>query len=305
MRIAPPAIGLEPWRPGRLYNRFTGHLERGLLAGRMAVPTDINLHGGRLRYRLASVKVVQQPDRQGRKLLTDFLELAKAEDGEIQAYARKYGVLGLCSHWLPYGHPVLRPLLVARVVGRDKRADLEALLKQARADIDAGCVPPGSGLDTLFSEPLAAWRWYARRYRDLLESANTIREGERIRGAAGRFAQFRAVLSSDLDTWLDMAPLALRFRHAAGDPPELGLVPVNPLSALSAMIAAQVALAAHGSADLLVCSDCGQPYFPHQRPATGKHSYCPKCGRAAALRRASRRYYATHRKSILERRKEQ
>ncbi len=115
--------------------------------------------------------------------------------------------------------------------------------------------------------------------------------------------KFRAELSDAVDTWLEMAPLALRFRSVKGKTPKLELVPVNPISALSALIAAQVAFAANCSADLRVCSGCGTFYFPTRPPSTGERSYCPTCGRRAAMRDASRRYYAKNRKSVLERRK--
>ncbi len=124
-----------------LYDPFSGRLERELFAGSPLVPIDMSVQGGCLRYRFARAKV---PDfeKQGRKLLTDFLALAEAEEGKIQDYAHRYGVLGLCSHWLPYGHPSLRPLMIARIAVKAK-VDFADLVSHAHAGIDAACFPSG------------------------------------------------------------------------------------------------------------------------------------------------------------------
>src|SRR5271163_4574975 len=126
---------------GRLYDKYSGRLERTLLAGRLPVPAPITVRDGRLEYRLGPRWKQADPDKQN--LLTDFLYLSEASDDQIAAFARRWGVLGLCAHWLPYGHPAVRPWMAAWIAARDQSPDFVDLPKQAggAAIIDAPCLP--------------------------------------------------------------------------------------------------------------------------------------------------------------------
>src|SRR5579871_3756400 len=47
----------------------------------------------------------------GESMLDEFLELEKRDPVELLAFSRNYGVLALCDHNLPFGHPPIPDLL--------------------------------------------------------------------------------------------------------------------------------------------------------------------------------------------------
>jgi hypothetical protein len=297
-------------RFGALYDSDTGALERRIPVGKRPIFADIEVKDGRLSYRpFGELKFVSADD-QSRKLLENFLNLAEASDNEIQAYARKNSVLGLCAHGLPAGHESLRGRLsfLLAVAKQKPGVHFSAIdwlavqwLKSKPAKIDAPCFPellipeikaallvdqpPAdaellSSDDVVLSEPVGLWRVYA------------LLAGELLKVAAEGCEQDRGELTETLDHWLALTPLRpccvldKRGRLA------LRLQAVNPFSALFGVLGAQLFSAASGGKSWLVCSGCGKWYQPDRQPRTGVHTYCPACGKNAAWRAASRRYYA-------------
>jgi predicted RNA-binding Zn-ribbon protein involved in translation (DUF1610 family) len=268
----------------------TGYLERAMLAGKWArLPVIGTKHGehGNLRWEIPRGKF--QSVGLGAKLLSDFLTLEQGTPADIEKYAHRWGVLGLCVHNLPIGHPDLLPLFVAEIAAQQltPRAGgiwFAELIRMTGVPQTVGltqCVPllhPGRR----WSERLDAWRWYAGTARRLLEMASKAREAPDPHSAA--------TLRTQLECWLELAPmqLACTDEHGRLEPK---LIPANPVSALSAVIAAQVCFAASGSKSLLHCSECGRVYFPKRKPTRGQDRYCPDCGPHAAWRAASRRHY--------------
>lgn len=50
-----------------------------------------------------------------------------------------------------------------------------------------------------------------------------------------------------------------------------------------------------GARMVLICAECGQTFESQMVRAPNRRAFCPKCGRAAAMRAASRDYYASKR----------
>jgi hypothetical protein len=271
-----------------LYDRDTEALERRIPVDKRLVFADIEVRGGCLSYRPFGKTKFVNADDESRKLLENFLNLAEASDSEIENYARKNGVLGLCAHGLPAGHKSLRGRLTFLfALAKQKRdAHLSVFdwlsvqwLKSKPDEIDAPCFPE-LHRDVVLSEPIGLWRVLALRAGELLKVAAEGRE------------QDRGELTETLDHWLALTPLRPCCVLDKRGRLTLKLRAAHPLSALFGVLGAQLFSAASGGKSWLVCSGCGKWYRPERLPRTGTHSYCPACGKKAAWRAASRRYYA-------------
>ncbi len=281
---------------GALLDPDTGQLERAMLAGQWPVWPKIEARDGFLTCRFFG----DSPSYvgEGKGLLADFLALANAPDSDVEKYARKWGILGLCCHGLPTGHESVRLFIAGAELAKVKTALMEPIIRagkeQGASIIDAPCWSgnPSAG----WREPTELWRFYADLARNLLRSANLAR----IAGRECPPARLAALnlLADELDRWLTLAPMQVRFIVDQGRP-SIRLVPQNPISALSAVLAAQVCFAASGSKDLLLCANCGRPYFPKRKPPReGTRTYCPRCGKKAAQRSASAGHYARKRATL-------
>lgn len=269
-----------PWEfSGDLVDK-DGKLERPYDADRWTVPTEIELDGDRLIWRPpSSFGGGGAYRRRGPEpgILASFTHLVDAPPARYLTYARTWGVLELCEHGIPATHnPVPAP-----VPGHATR-------------LSAACHPTGS-------EPLDAWRRYARQARALLNIAADL-HAARVGRAEDWVAVFehyaphapRWQQSSDMDRvmlevvvreWVGLSNVRPAVRWH-GDRPRLTLGSGSLFGALTV----QLMLAIGRSDGIAHCSACGQPYIPAKRPSATLNHYCPDCGRAAAVRLASRRY---------------
>jgi hypothetical protein len=196
-------------------------------------------------------------ERPTARLLWDFAELAQAGDTEILEFAKKWGVLALCRpHLAPAG---LCFTLHARL-GRIE------------------CPPCGT-------EPLGAWRNYALLFNRELNQVQKTRSAPQmvakvawdVSRIAVAFGQLRPVLVQT-----ETGELGLRIggaRVGSGLPTALGY---------------QLLVLMAGRKRSLICAECGV-WFESETPrGLGRKAYCQRCGRAAAVRAASRRYYENH-----------
>lgn len=272
----------------RLQDPDTGSLGRRVPLGSRPVFVDVEVKAGQLCYHpLGEMTRAKADDEE--KILEDFLALRDAPDNEIEAYARRRGVLGLCAHGVPVGHESLRTRLAWLVALKEQwrkpvYTPFDRLLlerhRHAPVGLDAPCFPVAPArwtTATVVSEPLELWRIYAQLAGRLLK-------------VAAEGTHNRDTLAETLDHWLSLTPLrpccalergrlTLKFRS------------IHPLSGLFSVLGFQTFLAASAARSLLVCSSCGRPYMPRSVPRTGKHTYCRRCGINAAWRAASRRYY--------------
>jgi DNA-directed RNA polymerase subunit RPC12/RpoP len=201
-------------------------------------------------------------------LLEEFVELAGAPGDAILAFAQKYGLLGLCkSHGMPVGH-------------------------------DDYCPKAPSWV-----ESFAAWRQAARYIGALLRLGAAIDHGRR-----GEDDDWRAALGPDweskvkvygrpiaflidfnwmLSRWGRLRPILLmssgRFSAGYGG--------VGYEGQLASAIARQAFAYVLGAREVTICAECGRQFESERIRNPGRRAFCPDCGRAAAMRAASRDYY--------------
>ena len=231
-----------------------------------------------------------QPDR---RMLLDFATLADQPDEKVLGYARRWGLLGLCSHRLRSGlHP-------ARV-----RA---GLLTWRTVSVSEPCTSLGG-------EPLSAWRYWSTQAMTLLRVSSRVRRGEVVSttdwetlARSGPWADVltsptpssgleywhepdrrtfeRILLADALDAWQTLAGARLRLSWWATEP-HLRLGGGGLLGALGIHL-----LLVATDVDGVAFCECGRPHMPRRPRATQWRSYCEDCrDRGVPVTLASRRY---------------
>jgi hypothetical protein len=138
---------------------------------------------------------------------------------------------------------------------------------------------------TTGSEPLRSWRKWATLLRRVLESIERTRKSR---------------TDADNTAW-DVSRLALAFGHLrpvlvrshAGEL-VLRLAGSRLGAGLPAALSYQLLVLMSGGNGLLVCAECGKWFESPNRRDPSRNAYCDQCGRPAAMRAASRRYYENH-----------
>jgi len=276
-------------------------------------PESVEIRAGRVVWtvRLAKKGRVRRYVSEG--LLDDFLKLRNADELAIAEFVRKWGPLRLCDvHWLPEGHwPIVEGKCSERT--QSERAD-------------------GDGTVT-YSERTEAYRLYSVVAFQLLWVEYILRTGIHLASEdwpdLSRWPNFslpgwkespsadelrklfpgrvspRGRLATWLDGWLwvgDVRPFV--FAHPPARASESGAFEIEfaGTSRVFGALGLQLVAALTGSTGLMICAECGQPFFARKQPAN-RNRYCDRCGPAAAHRRASEKYYAKHKNDILRRRK--
>lgn len=282
--------------------------DRPMQSGRLFVPQDIQLDGDSLTWPWVPPWVAQGDERrvtyrQAKPgMLADFIRLHGTDDETILAYARKWGVLGLCEHSLPCSHnqgtsgPSCLPMLVTPL--------------------------PREGSAFRLMEPLEDWRMWSRKAQSLINVGARLNQGKLpreedwqmfnvwpveaacyLRRAEGEpftetVTNARADLAKELDGWISIGQVRPRisWRKDKEGKARFSLDAVSSGPNLFGLLALNIAVAiaaGDGEKGLAVCSGCGHSYIPSRRPNPSRQNYCEACGRKAAQREASRRYRHT------------
>ena len=114
--------------------------------GCLVIPNVIEIDGGRLHWDIDDDRPIEQPEP-GQGMLNEFLTLQDADDEQIGAYARRWGILGVCHHGVPASHAAF-----ANAVERPCR------LLREETDLYAW-------------EPLERWRYFSRQAGAILNLA--------------------------------------------------------------------------------------------------------------------------------------
>jgi hypothetical protein len=247
-----------------------------------------------------------------------FRGLAVATDAEVLKFGKRYGVLGLCPHGLPYSHaPAVIP----------NRSPLEPARK--------GCRP-------CQVEKVESWRWYAQGFQATLNAATELQDDKLPKEADWKslqdsvmgwsknwtgwplpkritpqtLGQVRLVLARVLNGLLRLGSVVLAVQPGKGGEWQaawhcgpaiprsriyLGdhsYIPMEVSSETSAYavntfghLAIQLVTHIARTDGLALCSACGQAFVISQRRRSPKRrAYCQRCGHAAALRDAKRDY---------------
>jgi hypothetical protein len=287
-------------------------LDRDLPIGSWTVPTDVELDaaGEHLVWRsLPSRSVAPAPG-----VMHEFVLLAGASAEAILAFARRWGVLGICEHGLPARH--------------------NAPMWMAGQTYEHGCKPVAVGevnpigREGTFVEPIDAWRRLAHRVRAVVTLATRLHDGE-----PGSAEDWSAALAMD-DSHFKVTLLP----RPDGGPENVLINPPSPWTlimaaqeiinlggvrpqlrwagdagytitigagdsegnqpALFAAVAAQLAFALARSDDLAICSGCGEPYSldADGRPRRGLRRFCRRCREAGVPDRLKQRDARARRK---------
>lgn len=239
----------------------------------------------------------------GGNLLGAFARLGDAPSSRILAFAKRWGVLGICKHNLPSGHAL-------------------------------ECVPHGWDGER-GREPLETWRSYARRTRALLLVASRLRQAprktkagelvfpwtadelqpiareiakvllvaDRLEPPTLHFLDMRQMLVSVVNEWIaegGVRPWLLLSgtTHYARTKVVLatGFKALEPEFPLFGVLAMQLAFAASAERGIEFCDSCGTTFEPGRQARAGVLHYCDECrGSGAMQRHASRAYRARQR----------
>lgn len=262
-----------------------GDLDRPLSGLRWRPPESIRPEGRGLRWRQTGEYI-----QAAAGMLEGFLRLASGPEARILQYARKWGVLGLCKHGLPYlGMPHTR--LAWCELQRER----------------------GTGAHYGAWESFDSWRLYSKSagsvlsvaaylHRDRLAPADDVRAAcalvtptvQRLLGhepedSVATLDDQRVLVDGLVNLWLWLGGVRIVFdwsRQGA----VIGLGGHAWHHGLFGALAVQLMLAVCRSDGLALCSACSKPYAPRRRLKARQRSYCPKCGRRAAIRDAARDY---------------
>ena len=283
-----------------------GALDRSLQAGLLFVPSEITLDDkDRLvwnTHHLTKEWCMPAPG-----LLDAFIELAGPEvpASTFLQFAKRWGVFGFCKkHGLPACH------------------------NQWPGEIHV-CGPLNEGDN--FWEPIARWRYIARRAVSMLNIACALenskpgdekdwaivnprwlnskwlddqrRARRRDDKAPGDkklpidVLVARDLLEEQLQWWLLIGQVCIGFHWV-----ERGwsiTLDAGGFPNLYGTLGRQLVSAIARSGGLAICSACGLPYPPKRRPNPKRLNFCdrPTCGRKVAVRLASRRYLAKKRRA--------
>ena len=263
-------------------------------------PAEVAVEGGEVRYRLAAREDlgghvlwrVGAVAERSEGMLSSFVGLATASDAKFRrqviAFARRWGVLGLCRHGLPVRHPISPEMLpLAELCDRWVR--------------------------TGGAEPVRLWREYARQAGAVLNLAAALAVGATGEATDWEIAlrpfppgppavthprqgdpapEMAALLDRAVAHWTMNAGVVV-----APDSRTPGAIRLGVRDAFGA-IAVQLLFASARAPVEFRCSGCGEKFQPSRRPRAGENSWCPACRAAGKdTRSASRRYAARKRES--------
>jgi hypothetical protein len=286
--------------------RENGELDRPLPFDGNYIPTAIDVDSKYLYYALgrgALSKVPVSPD-----VLKDFLRLASASAEDIAAFARKYGILTLCSkHRLPIWH-------TESADGSGRKICLPAGIDQEGRTIIFRDFPFGIG-----KEPLKSWRNFAVQATGIMNIAAALRNGnlgstKDWKNADPDWEVRRSEYLSNPDKWLlhldqihlenliaswlrgNVAPKFIWGSYRERSESEninfyfTERAPSITLSGcLLGMLGLKLAMAIASSEGYYKCAGCPEWFFTKRRRNPSRNKYCDSCGRTAANREAQRR----------------
>jgi len=283
-------------------------LDRPVSADQWHLPEVLEVRRGALLWRYGRRGQVTPT----RSVFQDFLRLAEADDEEICAFAKCWGVLYLCAaHGLPSSHAAL-----AEENGRQERAPVE-IAPSVYADADvtalfasgwfARCPLVVTDGDA-YLERTEDWRRFAREASTTFHLALQVhRENLGEPEAWGKLFGPQILLDENgrvIDrpgAWHPSNLSEARFRLASVVNRWLQAAQLQPIlwwgdratvtlgnRTLFGYLAVQLLLSVSKRRGLAVCS-CGDIFGMERQVGPGRNAYCPKCGRSAATRDASRR----------------
>lgn len=279
------------WQQAGLLEEEAG-LGRPLSIRPLYVPQAIELGGTRTNRRIQWSPRTSAPVNPSAAVLNEFVGLGEATEERILQYAQRWGVLGICTHGLPYSHnpPVGDPT-------RDRAACVAMRIK----DFD----PSKQDESEQYCEWLDDWRRFSNASRSLLNIAarlydkkpglqqdwrhvvmcNPIFFAPRIPWWEPRVGVERFQLSAVMNDWLLWGNVRPTIEYERGS----WSIKLKG-HGLFGTLALYLCLTIGQTEGFAICTSCSKPYFPPRQPNPNRRQYCRDCGRRAAQRDASRDY---------------
>jgi len=266
---------------------------------RLVPPQLLELDGDRLIYcHMLKAPFELEGRSPSRDLLRGFATLSNAEPEAILAFAKKWGVLGLCCHDMCVFHSPDRGCL-------PREYELPPGVPPPRARTREH---PGYALTGLFWEPLSIWRTLAATFKLILATASATREGRLVENAITTSGG-AALSKMGIEAGMARQRLALGMElnlqmRTFGVAPALTVTKSGAdfwfgYDGLAGAVAMTTFAAVAGSSFGL-CGGCGQVYEPTKRPREGEQQWCSKCRTRGHSRAAAARAYRHRKQQAIE-----
>lgn len=288
-----------------------GRLGRLFPERKWRIPDRVWIDGDRL---MRTEKASNSPTvNHLRELLPTFINLVDAPAEKIVNFAKKWGVLNLCTHDVPAGHdPEYWP---TKLIEAYPSPQLKAPGWTSEFPIMLGtwhcCLATGDYDKGLRWESVQAWRHWSRVGRATLNVAARLRSNKIGPEAEWRIActteGFPAgpgswalpkdinegwrVISGYLNYWLKLGSASL-FTEVTGK--RIGIVVGK--GSLFGALAVQLSLAISGADGPVVCSNCKDFYVAQRRPRLEQDNYCPSCRSAGIPQKNASAAYRTRKR---------
>ena len=215
-------------------------------------------------------------------MLTDFIRAGTRVEGlseNVESYASRWGVLGICEHGLPASH---NPHRLA--------PDMRQFRLGGYRGVDHGCYPQDWGRKWS-QEPLGLWVWYAVYFEAILEVVAALRV--ETANYADTIASLRDRVPDSIAENLGLSDPGDRELHRAmvgwriGEMHQIGNVQMGighahdgglqvvEVAGLFGQLVYQLALVVTGTRACVRCAGCAEWFEPTRMPR-GPRSWCQK-----------------------------
>jgi hypothetical protein len=229
--------------------------------------------------------------------LDDFIRLAWPEagtrrhGGDVLTFVKRWGVLELCEHKLPFTHAMGDLLMVSPPVNRHEGPSrllsgrfcqplryyiAHQLETHECIELETDGVEPAGCI-----EYVQTWRFFAESAVLLLELAASLR----ARSDPSNEESTRKKLVSRLNKWLDMANVGVSCRDTGkGEWPSGMQIEYINRGGLFGVLSVQLLLATTLNEFLFTCAECGKSFNPAPARGHARGSAPSASGAAGRLR---------------------
>jgi hypothetical protein len=208
--------------------------------------------------------------------LDDFIRLNVGSNDDVLAYARTWGVLGLCEHGLPFTQASPREVWRDFAFGGSR-----ATTKQ--------CVPRRR-------EPLRIWRDFSRRFEKVVQGVARLRE-DPPKNSIELAARWEGWIGW-VNYWLEMSGAGLICYSESDKLQDLpkSLTVGFEHYGLFDLLTAQLLIAVLRANPPAICAACGTFFIPQRAATRGTRRFCPKCREQGEDVRFAMRDYRANKK---------